>query len=85
MGLSSEIASAAIAMFTAVAVGLIVDDFKEWVPRIVDALIDRAVPGELKIFFFAISRIGDGADRQDDFDHSLMFSAQTRLKSSTPN
>jgi hypothetical protein len=43
MGLSSEIASAAVAVLTAVAVGLVVDDFKEWLPRIVERLIDRAV------------------------------------------
>jgi hypothetical protein len=34
------------------------------------ALIERAIPGELKIFFLAIGRIGDGADCQDDFNHS---------------
>src|ERR1700727_745623 len=34
------------------------------------ALIERAIPGELKIFFLAIGRIGDGADSQDDLDHS---------------
>jgi hypothetical protein len=34
------------------------------------ALTERAIPGELKIFFFAIGRVGYGADRQDDFNHS---------------
>jgi hypothetical protein len=36
------------------------------------ALLDRTVPGELKMLFFAIGRIGDGADGQDDFYQSAL-------------
>jgi hypothetical protein len=49
------------------------------------ALIERAVPSELKIFFFAIGRIGDGADSQDDFDHSKGLYPKTKLENVTPN
>jgi hypothetical protein len=49
------------------------------------ALIERAIPGELKIFFLAIGRIGDGADGQDDFDHSEDLYPKTELENITPN
>src|SRR5207245_3046653 len=35
--------------------------------------------GELKILFFAICRIGDGADGQDDFNHSLVSFVQDEI------
>jgi hypothetical protein len=34
------------------------------------ALIERPIPGELQVFLLAIGGIGDGADSQDDFNHS---------------
>jgi hypothetical protein len=49
------------------------------------ALIERALPGELKIFFLAIGRIGDGTDGQDDFDHSDGLYPKTKLENVTPN
>jgi hypothetical protein len=38
------------------------------------ALFDRALPGELQRFFFAIVGIGDGANGQDDFNQSILLS-----------
>jgi hypothetical protein len=38
------------------------------------ALIERTIPGELKIFFLAIIGIGDGTDGQDDFNQSVLHS-----------
>src|SRR5271168_712179 len=49
------------------------------------ALLDRTVEGELEIFFLTIGRIGDGADRQDDLDHSQCPLSETKLKNVTPN
>jgi hypothetical protein len=49
------------------------------------ALIERALPRELKIFFLAIGRIGDGTDGQDDFDHSDGLYPKTKLENVTPN
>jgi hypothetical protein len=40
------------------------------------ALIERTLPGELKIFFLAIGGIGDGADSQDDFNHSNVLDSK---------
>src|SRR5437868_12723060 len=40
------------------------------------ALLGRAIPGELKILFFAIGRVGDGADGQDDLYHSRVSLVQ---------
>jgi hypothetical protein len=36
------------------------------------ALLERTIPDELKIFFFAIGGIGDGTDGQDDFNQSFL-------------
>jgi hypothetical protein len=44
------------------------------------ALIERAIPGELEIFFLAIGRIADGADGQDDFNHSEGLYPKTKLE-----
>jgi hypothetical protein len=49
------------------------------------ALIERAIPGELKIFVLAISGIGDGADCQDDFNHSEGLYRKAKLENVTPN
>jgi hypothetical protein len=49
------------------------------------ALIERAIPDELNIFFVAIGRIGDGADCQDDFNHSEGLYPKTKLENVTPN
>jgi hypothetical protein len=49
------------------------------------ALIERAFPGELKIFFFTISGVGDGADSQDDFDHADGLYPKTKLENVTSN
>src|SRR6266705_1197229 len=50
------------------------------------ALTQRTVPAELKILFFAIGRIGDGTDGQDDFNHSLVsFAFKASFQGSTPN
>jgi hypothetical protein len=38
------------------------------------ALLKRTVPGELKILFFAIGRIRDGTNGQDDFNQSVLHS-----------
>jgi hypothetical protein len=36
------------------------------------ALLDRTIPGELQVLFFAIGWIGDGTDGQDDFYQSAL-------------
>ncbi len=38
------------------------------------ALVDRAVPGELKRLLLAIVGIGDGANGQDDFNQTVLHS-----------
>jgi hypothetical protein len=37
------------------------------------ALLDGSFPGVLKILLLAIRGIGDGADRQDDFNQSALL------------
>ncbi|WP_154072612.1 hypothetical protein [Bradyrhizobium erythrophlei] len=48
------------------------------------ALIERTIEGELKIFFFAMGRIGDGADSQDDFNQSALHSFALPLLRAIP-
>jgi hypothetical protein len=59
--------------------GMVPDPLGDVGLRTHDALFERAIPGELKIFFLAIGRIGDGADGQDDFDHSEGLYPKTEL------
>src|ERR1700742_5027477 len=50
--------------------GVIADPLGDVGLRSHHALIEGAIPSELKIFFFAIGGGGDGADCQGYFDHS---------------
>src|ERR1700761_9188062 len=49
---------------------MVADPLRDVGLRAHHALIDRSLPGELQIFFFAIRGVGDSANRQDYLDHS---------------
>jgi hypothetical protein len=68
--LSSFMAGILAGPFPGDPLGMVADPLGDVGLRSHHALIERAIPGELKIFFLAIGRIGDGADGQDDFNHS---------------